>query len=86
MAATLVAVFAAIAIGLPQLIGLADDSPALIAAATLSVAALFNPIRQRVQSIVDRRFNRARYDAEREVEAFTAKVEGHLRKMGLAWG
>jgi hypothetical protein len=74
MVGVLAAVFAAITVGLPQLLGLPDDSPLLVAVATLSVAALFNAIRRRVQSIVDRRFNRARYDAEHEVEAFTKRL------------
>ena len=56
-----------------QVLGL--HTPVAVAVATLAAAALFNPLRKRVQRMVDRRFNRARYDAEVTVAAFAARLK-----------
>ncbi|MEX1133255.1 MAG: hypothetical protein WED83_00240 [Acidimicrobiia bacterium] len=57
---------------------LSDESDLATAASTLAVAALFNPLRKRVQVWVDRRFNRSRYDAQRVMDRFAGSLRDQV--------
>ena len=70
-------VFATGVVWIPSALGL-GDTPLVVAGSTLAVAALFNPVRRRVQSWVDRRFNRSRYDAARVVARFSGSLRDEI--------
>lgn len=67
-----------------RLTGHATPPPWLIVMTTLLVAALFNPLRRRIQLVIDQRFYRSKYDATRTIEAFAATLRGELDLEGLS--
>jgi len=77
--AVLGALFVATVLVLQGLLApLTSGTPVAVAVSTLLVASLFQPLRRRIQMVVDRRFNRSRYDAEREVERFAAQIRDEV--------
>jgi len=73
--AVLATVFVAVVLGLQAVLSTVTQANTLaVAGSTVLVAALFQPVRARVQRAADRRFNRSRYDAERTVAAFAERL------------
>ena len=65
---------------------LSAESDLAVAASTLAVAALFNPVRRRVQVWIDRRFNRARYDAQLVVDSFAESLQDRVDPVDVSDG
>jgi len=80
LTALLAGVYAGAVLILGQLFGgVARDPPSwAVAGATLAVAALFQPARRRIQAVVDRRFNRRKYNTAQTIEAFSARLRDQV--------
>jgi hypothetical protein len=80
LTALLAGVYAGTVLVLGQVFGgVTRDPPSwVVAAATLAVAALFQPARRRIQAAVDRRFNRRKYNAAKTVEAFSVRLRDEV--------
>jgi hypothetical protein len=76
LTATLVALYVGSIVVLQGLLGalIGQESQLAIVASTLAVAALFNPLRHRIQSFIDRSFYRRRYDARKTLESFSSTL------------
>ena len=80
LTALLAAVYAGLVLSIGQLSGAIGTEPPswAVAGATLAVAALFQPARRRIQAVVDRRFNRRKYNAAQTIQAFSTRLRDQV--------
>jgi hypothetical protein len=80
LTALLAGVYAGAVLVLGQLFGgVTGDPPSwAVAGATLAVAALFQPARRRIQAVVDRRFNRRKYNAAKTIQAYSTRLRDQV--------
>jgi hypothetical protein len=76
--ALLLGCYLAVVLLVSTLSPLSKDSPAVVAVSTLAAAALFRPLLARVRAFIDRRFNRARYDAQQTLESFSSRLRNEV--------
>lgn len=77
----LVALYAGLTIGLESLVGRLtgqSSQPAIIVVSTLAIATLFQPLRHRLQDVIDRRFYRRKYDAQKTLTAFASTLHSEV--------
>jgi hypothetical protein len=81
LTALLAAIYAGLVIGLESLVGFftrQTSQPVVMVISTLTIWALFQPLRHRVQALIDRRFYRQKYDVEKTLAAFSATLRNEV--------